>query len=101
MAHGVFHTHPSLTGEPVYGCLGGAQVLNDGKPVPLARPNENGGGSTRDWENTDHGGGYPIYAYTKDGVVYRLDPNTPPAARAQNPHKWNLPRETGCPTSRP
>ena len=95
---GTYHTHPSSTNEPTYGCPGFSQVPGDGLPVPKADPNSPvaGGGSTDDWNMTNQG--FPVYSITKTGRIYRLDPNTPVADRGKNPNKWELNSNAGCPT---
>jgi hypothetical protein len=97
-----FHTHPHNTGEPVYQCQAPpgqppySQFPGDGKIVPTATPNANGGLSNADWTAANQG--FPVYAITKAGMVYRGDPNTPVNQRASNPNKWkwNDPAHPGC-----
>lgn len=89
---GIYHTHPSGTNEKTYGCrpIDGkpqAQTLNDGLPVPRARPNTNGGGSPADWDAANQVS--PQYVINKDGFLWRLDPNVPERDRRKNPNKWN------------
>jgi hypothetical protein len=100
-----YHTHPTDDGKPIYGCkptrrgTPQAQRLGDGLPVPLAAPNDSaaGGGSPGDWASTVSG--QPAYTILKNGRVYRLDPNVPPADRGKNRNRWNLKDPTtGCPT---
>lgn len=93
------HTHPSATGDDVYGCgpIGGvpqAQTPNDGKPVPKAMPFGNGGGSNADWDVASQG--FPVYTLKKEGGLARLDPNTSPADRASNPHRWKRDGDSIC-----
>ena len=86
----VYHTDPSGTNEPTYGCSskGGkpqAQTLNDGLPVPKALPNSNGGGSPSDWGAANQG--FPPYVINKDGFLWRLDPDVPEQDRRKNRNK--------------
>ncbi len=87
-----FHTHPHLHDDPVYGCAsaGGtrfAQFPGDRGQVPRARPDQNGGGSPRDWDEGTSDG-FPMYVINAAGRVYRLDPGVPSDQRAANPNKW-------------
>lgn len=87
---GVFHTHPFSHRDPLPANCNrpaGAQYDN------LAR----GGGSQADWDLIQtpyQGSNLPMYIIDKD-EVFRLDASTPPAARPNNPNRfqWNRP---GC-----
>ena len=88
----VYHTHPSGTNEPTYGCTPvkgkpQAQTRNDGLPVPKAAPNTNGGGSPDDWGAANQG--FPQYVINKDGYLWRLDPGVAESDRRRNTNKWN------------
>jgi len=80
--YGFYHTHPQLAGEPVYGCAG--------TNLPQkADPDANGGGSDADWEFANLPAvKLPVYAITKRGRVYRMDPGVPVSARGSNPNRW-------------
>lgn len=96
---GTGHTHPSGTGDDVYGCgpIGGvqqAQRPGDGKPVPKAKPFGNGGGSDADWDMTAQG--FPVYTLNKEGGLARLDPNTAPVDRKNNPNRWTRDGDSIC-----
>ena len=64
-----------------------------------ATVDHNGGGSNADW-TSGTSDGFPMYVITKDGRIYRLDPDTPRSARKNNPNKWDLndPAGPGCAT---
>jgi hypothetical protein len=65
----------------------GDLLLGDGKLVPTAAPDENGGGSDNDWIRADSSS-FPSYVINKDGRVYKLVPGTADTLRAKNPNKW-------------
>lgn len=96
----LFHTHPALTGEDVYGCendpngIALAQVPGDGKPVPTAAPNSNGGGSNADWQIA--GEQFDTYVINKDRNVYKLSVDNQPNPFDSNPDKWHIRTDTGC-----
>lgn len=95
IAVAIWHTHPSLTGEQVYGCPGRSQAPGDGRPTARAAPTSNGGGSDADWNATNDG--FPDYVYAKERLLFRLDPGTPAAERSSNPHRWLLSTQPpGC-----
>ncbi|MGH7711225.1 MAG: hypothetical protein ACREOG_08070 [Gemmatimonadaceae bacterium] len=93
VAESFWHTHPNGTGQPVYGC-----PVIPGEPPPaqyfggpgtprIATPNLNGGASNPDW-NASSSQGFASYVINKEGRVYRLDPNTSPDQRPNNPNRW-------------
>jgi hypothetical protein len=92
----VYHTHPQLFLELMYGCPGWAQDPSDGKKPAFADPNDpsKGGGSPADWNATLQG--FPIWAFTKDGHLYRLE-QAYYDFRSSNPFKWvENPAAPGC-----
>lgn len=89
-----YHTHPSATNEDTYECQTPpgspplAQTLGDGKLVPKALPNSNGGGSVTDWRSATVQG-IDAFVINKDGFVWKLDSNTPQPQWANNTNKWD------------
>jgi hypothetical protein len=77
--YGYYHTHPVFAGESAAGACGSAGATFE--------PHRNGGGSVSDWSYADRFGA-PVYAFTKDGFVYRLDSQTSVPARGRNPNRW-------------
>lgn len=77
---GFYHTHPQQPGQPV--CGGTAQ------------PNWNGGGSDDDWGFATTTG-KPVYAYSKEGRVSRLNANTAKGSWNSNTNRWKT-RGKGC-----
>lgn len=78
----LYHTHPSKTWEPVYGCYSDslfdyAQYKGEpNKKIPLADPDHNGGGSPGDWGTTNQG--FHQYIINKNGHIWHLVPNSLP-----------------------
>lgn len=103
LARAYWHTHPHSTNADVYGCQSSpgqpqlAQTPGDGKIVPRATPDLNGGGSDGDW-NAATNTGYPVFAINKDGRIYKMMPNTAVHQRSSNPNKWEWknPQPAGC-----
>lgn len=90
---GIFHTHPSDSGDTVYGCRRDPQtnllpIQRPGGPgpKPTANPEGNGGGSPADWNAADNGGA-PVYVISKRTRVSRLDPGHP-VGDSTNVHRW-------------
>ena len=79
---GLYHTHPAFPNDIVPAACGSGLAGNK------FAPNANGGGSLEDWNYSDNGMFIPIYAYTKQKLVYRLDPGTPASQRKYNPNRW-------------
>jgi hypothetical protein len=76
------HVHVQNTGEWVNGCKDWAPT-DSGQ----ATPNKQGGGSAGDWEAATRYG-RRVYAYSKEGFLSRLDPNTPEGAWEKNKNRW-------------
>ena len=86
---GFYHTHPALPGDIAPLSCGPAMAGG------TFQPNSNGGGSDKDWAFANSGMFTPVYAYTKEGRVYRLDPGTIPYPKMKNPNSWK-PTGLGC-----
>ena len=82
---GDYHTHPSKHREILTGC-------QNQQPNEVRRANRKartGGGSDGDWEFADLRG-KSHYIVDIDQKVWRLDPNTLPDARKNNPNRWKF-----------
>jgi hypothetical protein len=83
------HVHVQNTGEWVHGC----ENIAPSDSV-LAAPNENGGGSKGDWENATRTG-RPVYAFSKEGILSRLDPYTSKWQWRNSKNRWRR-GSNGC-----
>jgi hypothetical protein len=91
-----YHTHSTRTGNNTYGCLPPySQRPGDGRQVPKAANQSNGGGSPADWQfSTDRTA--PVYVINAEDEVYRLDPFTAAADQPVNLNAWKVDRATSC-----
>lgn len=99
----LYHTHPSSTTEPLYGCANipgmphHPQFVGDTGIPDQPIGNTNGGGSDQDWlQAASHG--VPEYIINKDGTVWRLDPSrfVPKWEWPNNPNHWDWNSDQGC-----
>jgi hypothetical protein len=81
---GVYHTHPSIAGERLFGC-----GQKPGFTVWASRDKRHGGGSDPDWNQAAEAG-LPNWVIDLDWNVARLDPTTPASQRGANPNRWKL-----------
>lgn len=82
---GDYHTHPNNHREILTGCLG----QPPGEVWRANRKGDSGGGSDGDWEFANVRG-KSHYVVDIDGKVWRLDANTLPDARKNNPNRWKF-----------
>jgi hypothetical protein len=103
----LYHTHPSSSGEKAYQCVAPsgqppyAQFPGDGKYVPRADPDADGGGSPADWKSANNDPDIALnYIINRDGRVYKLVRGTGlnSHVNAMNKWEWMKPQIAGCMT---
>jgi hypothetical protein len=82
---GDYHTHPNKHREVLTGCVG----QPPGEIWRANRKANTGGGSDGDWDFANVRG-KSHYIVDIDGKVWRLDANTLPDARKNNPNRWTF-----------
>jgi hypothetical protein len=99
MPVGIFHTHPNMPGDTVYGCAGANSKQTPTGPGVVrfaGDPRRTGGGSAADWRAADSSG-FAQYVMSANGVIARLDPGVTLLNQPTNQNLWywrNNP--TGC-----
>ena len=95
----VFHTHPNVAGDSLFGCpfYGSQQTPNGpGKVQTAGDEAKNGGGSDADWDSTNGPNWQvPTYIMAKSGIISRLNQKTAKNKRKRNQDMWQW-RNSAC-----